>query len=206
MSWPGGTSVELTTVGLRPAWSPSWLRGQPALHVDLAAPAGRVVGTLWPGDPLAFRGAVKELALERLPAALLESAQGVALTGILDADLDLSLPSGSPEGEIELDLANGAFSAPGLPVSIPFERLQAELALGEGALEIGSAQLEGPMVAGTAQGKVALTADPSLDVQIDLTIPDPNLRQMVGPSGIRLDAQGHAKLLLRGTFSNPILR
>ena len=206
MSWPGGTSVDLTTVGLRPAWSPSWLRGQPALHVDLEAPAGRVVGTLWPGDPLAFRGSVKELVLEQLPSALLESAQGVALTGVLDADLDLALPAGAPEGEIEIDLANGAFSAPGLPVSIPFERLEAELVLGEGALKIGAASLEGPMVAGTAQGKVALTSDPTLDVQIDLRIPDPNLRQMVGPAGIRLDAQGNAKLNLRGTLSNPILR
>ena len=206
MKWPGGTSADLTRAALRPAWSPSWLRGQPALHVDLEAPAGRVVGTLWPGEAVAFQGAVKELALEKLPPAVLEAAQGIALTGILDADLDLSLQAGAPAGGIEIDLANGAFSAPGLPVSIPFERLQAVLDLGEGALRIGSAALEGPMVAGTAQGKIALTSDPGLDLQVELRVPDPNMRQMVAPLGIRLDGEGRAKLQIKGTFSNPIVR
>jgi type II secretion system protein N len=206
MTWPGGTSAELTRAELRPAWSPSWLRGSPALHVDLEAPAGRVVGTLWPGEPLAFQGSVDELALEKLPPEVLDAGQGVALTGLLDADLDLSLAAGAPAGTAELDLANGAFSAPGLPISIPFDRFRAGLGLGEGALEVSSAALEGPMVGGTAKGKVALTADPTLDLTIDLQVVDPSLRSMMAPLGVRLDAEGRGKLTLRGTASQPSLR
>jgi type II secretion system protein N len=206
MRWPGGTSVDLTSAALRPAWSLSWLRGSPALHVDLEAPAGRLVGTIWPGEPLSFQGKVKELALEQLPASVLDAAAGFALTGLLDADVDVSLPAGAPAGDVELDLANGAFSAPGLPISVPFDRFRTELALGDGALRVASASLEGPMVAGTAQGKIALTADPTLDLQVDLQIADPGVRQMIAPLGVRLDAEGRAKLQLRGTVSRPILR
>jgi type II secretion system protein N len=206
MRWPGGASAELTSAGLRPAWSISWLKGQPALHVDLEAPAGRLVGTLWPGEPLAFRGRVDELALEKLPPAVLDAAQGIALTGLLDADVDLALPAGQPEGDLSLDLADGAFSAPGLPVSIPFERFRATLGLREGALEVESASLEGPMIAGSATGKVVLTADPGLDLSVEAQVTDPGVRQMVAPMGVRLDAEGKAKLAVRGTLSRPIVR
>jgi type II secretion system protein N len=206
MRWPSGATAELTSAALRPAWSLSWLRGSPALHVDLEAPAGRLVGTVWPGEPLAFKGKVEELALEQLPPAVLDAGQGVALTGLLDADLDLSFPGGIPAGELEIDLANGAFSAPGLPVSLPFERFQAALGLGEGALQVTSASLSGPMIEGTAKGKIALTADPTLDLAVELHVADPGVRGMIAPLGIRLDGEGRAKVQLRGTASNPLLR
>ena len=208
--WPAGARLELERVALRPAWSFSWLRGQPALHLDLRAPAGRVSGTVWPGEPAAFAGGVRELALEQLPSEILAAAQGFALTGLLDADAELSLAGGLLGGELSLDVRDGALAAPGSPISIPFERLEAALRIEpDGALRVESASLSGPMVEGTAQGQLGLAGDlfeAPLDVQLELRVADPSLRGFLAPLGITLDAEGRARLHLQGTLASPVLR
>jgi type II secretion system protein N len=210
LRWPGGGRLELTRASLRPAWSLSWLRGRPALHLDLDAPSGRVTGTVWPGPPLALSGTVRGLALEALPPEVLAAAQGFALTGRLDADADLSSGDGALGGAVELDVRDGAASAPGSPISVPFERLTAALALdASGALRVESAVLEGPMVAGSAQGQLGPAPDPSqapLDLRIDLRVADPSLRSMLAPLGVQLDREGKATLQLEGTLGAPVLR
>jgi type II secretion system protein N len=208
--WPAGARLELTRVALRPAWSFSWLRGRPALHLDLRAPAGHLAGTLWPGEPAAFEGGVRELVLEQLPSELLAAAQGFALTGRLDAEADLSLAGGVLGGELRLDVRDGAVAAPGSPISIPFERLQAELGVEEGgALRIDSASLEGPMLEGSAKGRVGLAPDleqAALDVEIDLQVADPSLRGLLAPLGVRIDGEGRSRLHLQGSLGSPVLR
>jgi type II secretion system protein N len=206
LRWPTG-ALELERASLRPAWSLSWLRGRPALYADLRAPAGRLAGTFWPGEPLGFAGGVSGLAIEQLPPEILAAAEGFALTGRLDADADLSYEGGALTGELELDLHDGAVSAPGSPLSIPFERFQAALDVDRaGAIRVESARLDGPMVAGSATGRIGLAADPTLDLQLDLQVPDPNLRGMIAPLGVRLDAEGRASVRLLGTLGQPVLR
>jgi type II secretion system protein N len=208
--WPTGARLELTRVALRPAWSLSWLRGQPALHLDLRAPAGRLAGTVWPGEPAAFAGGVHELVLEQLPSELLAAAQGFAVTGRLDADADLSFAGGVLGGELSLDVREGALSAPGSPISIPFDRLEAELGVEGGqTLRVSSASLSGPMVEGSAVGQLGLAGDldaAPLDVQLDLRVADPSLRGVLAPLGVRLDSEGRGKLHLRGSLGSPVLR
>jgi len=206
LRWPS-SSVALDRAELRPAWSLSWLKGQPALYADLRAPAGRLAGTFWPGERLAFAGDVRELVLEKLPPDLLAAAQGFALTGRLDADADLAFENGALAGDLEVDIQDGAFAPPGSPLSIPFDRFQAELALDpQGSLQVHSADLAGPMVEGSMQGRVQMAADPSFDLQVELRVADPNLRDSVAPLGVTLDAEGRASMRLQGTASNPILR
>lgn len=206
LRWPSG-GLELERAALRPAWSLTWLRGQPALHADLRAPAGRVAGTFWPGDPLAFSGSVHDLVLEKLPPELLAAAEGFALTGRLDADADLALTAGTLEGELALDLHEGAFSAPGSPISVPFERFQAELDLDPtGAVLVESASLEGPMIAGSGKGRIGVAADPPLDLQLEIQVADPSLRGMIAPLGVRLDGEGRTSLRVQGSVSRPVLR
>jgi type II secretion system protein N len=207
--WPSGARLELSRVALRPAWSLSWLRGQPALHVDLRAPAGRLAGTVWPGEPASFDGGVHELALEQLPSELLAAAEGFALTGRLDADAELSLAGGALAGELTLDVREGALAAPGSPISIPFERLQAELGLESGSLRIASASLSGPMVEGSAEGQLGLAgslADAPLDVQLELRVADPSFRGVLAPLGVRLDGEGRTRLHLQGSLGSPLVR
>jgi type II secretion system protein N len=208
--WPTGARLELTRVALRPAWSLSWLRGRPALHLDLRAPAGRLAGTVWPGEPAAFDGGVRELVLEQLPSELLAAAQGFAVTGRLDADVDLALAGGVLGGELSLDVREGALSAPGSPISIPFDRLEAELGVEGGqTLRVASASLQGPMVEGSAVGQLGLAGDleaAPLDVRLDLRIADPSLRGVLAPLGVRLDSEGRARLQLSGSLGSPIVR
>jgi hypothetical protein len=75
-----------------------------------------------------------------------------------------------------------------------------------GAIRVESARLDGPMVAGSATGRIGLAADPTLDLQLDLQVPDPNLRGMIAPLGVRLDAEGRASVRLLGTLGQPVLR
>ncbi len=210
LRWPAGGRLELRRAALRPAWSLSWLRGRPALHLDLDGPTGRVTGTVWPGPPLAVSGRVHDFALESLPPEVLEAAQGFALTGLLDAEAELAADDGGLGGEVELDLRDGAASAPGSPISVPFERLTAELFLeAGGALRVRSAVLEGPMLSGSAEGQLGPAADPTLaplDLRIDLQVADPSLRGMLAPLGVRLDAEGKARMQLDGTLGAPVLR
>jgi type II secretion system protein N len=208
--WPAGARLELTRVALRPAWSLSWLWGRPALHLDLRAPAGRVSGTVWPGEPAAFEGGVRELALEQLPSEILAAAQGFAVTGLLEADAELSLTGGVLSGELSLDVRDGALAAPGSPISIPFERLEAALRIEPGgALRVESASLSGPMVEGTAQGQLGLAGDldqAPLDVQLEFRVADPSLRGFLAPLGVKLDAEGRARMHLQGSLGTPVLR
>lgn len=206
LRWPD-SSFALDRAELRPAWSTSWLRGRPAFHADLRAPTGRIAGTLWPGAEPAFDGRVEDLALERLPERILAAAQGFALTGLLDADVDLALQNGMLAGELELAVEDGAFAPPGSPISIPFERFDAAVAIDPAnGVRIDTASLAGPMVAGSAKGSVGLSADPTLDLTVDVHIADPNLRGSAAPLGLRLDADGRASIRVLGTASNPIVR
>lgn len=204
--WPD-SSLALDRAELRPAWSLSWLRGRPAFHTDLRAPTGRIRGTIWPGAQLAFDGRVEDLALERLPERILSAAQGFALTGLLDADVDLALEGGMLSGELALEVENGAFAPPGSPISIPFERFDAAVAIDPAkGIRIDSAALEGPMVEGAAKGSIGLSADPALDLQVDIHVADPNLRGSAAPMGLQLDADGRASVRVLGTASNPLVR
>jgi type II secretion system protein N len=211
LRWPAGERLELEAAALRPAWSLSWLRGRPALHVDLQGQAGEVSGTLWPGPPLAIAGRVRDLALEALPPDLLAYAEGFALTGRLDADADLATGDGGAlGGELELEVRDGSASAPGAPIAVPFERLTAALSLEDGGLlRVRSAALEGPMVEGSAEGQLGPAPDwtqAPMDLRLDLRVADPSLRGVLAPLGIRLDGEGKGRLRLHGTLSAPELR
>jgi type II secretion system protein N len=206
LRWPD-SSLALESAAIRPAWSLSWLRGRPALYADLRAPEGRVDGTFWPGESPAFAGRIEGVALERLPSRVLAAAEGFALTGRLDADVDLAFENGALGGSLEVDVRDGAFAPPGSPLSVPFERFQAALDVDpKGTLEIQSASLEGPMLEGSVAGRIGVSADPTLDLQLQIRVADPNLRSTVAPLGVSLDGDGRASMRLQGTASNPILR
>jgi type II secretion system protein N len=208
LRWPEGARVGLERAAFWPALSVSWLAGRPALGLGLRAPEGTLDGTLWIAEPLAFEGELRDLALERLPPEFLEAAEGFALTGLLDARGSLERGDDGVSGEVALEVRDGAVSAPGAPVSIPFETLRAELAFGGGGVvQLVSASLEGPMLEGSAKGQIGTEASSSpLDLEMDLRSADPGVRAWLTPLGVRLDREGRARFHLGGTLVAPEVR
>lgn len=210
LRWPGGAALDLDRAALRPAWSFSWLRGRPAWHVDLRSEVGGLAGTVWPGGAPAFSGRLDDVAVAKLPPELLGLAEGLAATGSLDADLEVEGRDGRVVGSVGLALADGSFSVPGAPLAVPFDRLDAELELGsDGAVELESARLEGPMLAGEAAGRIGPA--PSLELaplalDAELEVREPALRGWLAPLGIAQSGEGRAKLRIGGTLAEPVVR
>lgn len=208
LSWPGEpTPVELSQVRVRPAWTFSWLKGEPAAHVDVRGPLGRVAGTVWPGSP-GFDGRLEQIDLTALPTGL-SGGKPLPLTGTLDAELDLASLNGQIAGDASLEATDGAIALGELPVAIPFGRLTGEIERAEdGATALRDIALTGPMLSFDAAGSVGggpLERAP-LDITIELRDVDPSLISLLTPLGIRLDPSGSGTLKLSGTLSRPILR
>jgi type II secretion system protein N len=207
-TWPDGSVVDVERARVRPAWSLSWLRGVPAVHLDVDGSSGNVEGTLRGGSEASFVGALEGVDLERIPLdALLGEAP---LTGRLDAQLDLSSHAGAWAGEVRFEARDGSLATAALPLAVPFETLTGALVLAEaGSVELRDVALAGPMVAMSARGTVGPGLDPAqapLALQVDLEVADPNLRPAVASAGIPLDGRGRANLQVSGTLGAPLLR
>ena len=179
-----GTRIELERAFLRPAWSASWLRGHPALHLDLT-------GVELAGLPLA--------------AAL----PGASLRGQADIGLDLVLAQEGSEGSSRFDARDGSLELPGLPMPLPFTSFAGELRFGgESLVELGSATLTGPLVSVLASGTLgrgASVATSPLLLDLEITA-QPDLRAPLQAAGIALDPDGKRKLQLTGTPGSPEIR
>jgi hypothetical protein len=180
----GGRPIQLEGVFLRPAWSTAWLRGNPALHVEL--------------------GGV-ELAELPLAAAL----PGVSLSG--RAEIGLDLVAGEPTSQASFDARDGSLALPGLPLALPFTSFEGELRYdgeGESLLEVEAASLTGPLVSLELSGTVGRGASlETSPLQFELEISaQPELRGTLQAAGIALSPEGKGKLQLTGTPSRPELR
>ena len=202
LRWPSGARLELERASRcgPPGRSPGCAASPRCTSIC----ARRRAASPAPSGPASrspSQGACTTLALEQLPPELLAAAQGFALTGRLDADVDLSLAAGALGGRARARLRDGAFSAPGSPISIPFERLQAELDLGPGgAVRIESRiRSRGRWSRAPAQGRIGLAAwtRPSTS-RSSSRWPTPIVRGMLAPLGVRLDGEGRASLRVHG--------
>lgn len=205
---PGGQRVQLDLADVRPAWSTSWLRGRPALHVDLAGPQGRAVGTLRLGDEPGFDGDLHEVDLARLP---LESfIQGLSLDGIAEAEIDVVRTAAGPRGRVSIEATSGSVALPGVPVALPFETLKASTKLTDQHLAEGlTLDLAGPMLTARVSGNVGQSPAPiaaPLDLQLTLRVVDPSIQPMLAGTGLRFAPDGSAEMRLTGTAGRPLLR
>lgn len=210
LSWPDGTEFTLERVAVRPALAFSWLRGAPALHVDLMSPAGHIVGTLWPGAPLAFDGSGTALDPAALPPALLGD-DPPPIAGLLDADLELATSeAGILHGQLEFRSEDGSLLLPDPPIAIPYTALAGELSRDEsGETTLHALTLEGPLL--SLEGRGTLGASRHLELaplSLDVTIRsvEPALEPLLAPLGISLDSNGETGLQITGTLSQPVFR
>ena len=210
VSRPGSDDIEFSELILRAAWSTTWFRGQPSVHIDAQMLVGRVSGAIAIGDPLGFDGSLDGLDLATLPTK--KYAAGVNLRGSLNADIDLHYDAeGSLIGSAELEAEAGSLGLRGQPIAIPYDSFDAELVFSpeDGAfLTIESAELAGPMISGSASGQIARgSGGPGeIDLELELAVVDLNLQPLLRDLGVRLDGDGRATARLGGTLARPALR
>lgn len=204
LHWPGSLPLALERVAVRPAWSLDWLRGRPRWHLAAAGPPGRFDGTV-AADRVDGRFAGIDVG------ALPWTALGASppLDGPLSGSADLLATDGVWSGAIDLASEAGSVDFGGLPVAIPYQRLEGRILVDPARIELRGARLEGPMVTAAFEGTATPRPGPSsswplaLDVRIEHV--DPALRQHLVPLGIRLDREGRATLHVSGTLAAPIL-
>jgi type II secretion system protein N len=205
LRWPDGAQLELRSAGIRPAWSFSWLRGQPAVHVDLAGPAGQIAGTLWPGLD-AFDGSVEGLDPAALPARFF-GGEFPPLTGRVDATGSVSAADGILTGRLALSARDGALVLPESPVAIPFERLQGELSREpSGAATLHRIDLEGPLVSLEGRGSLAAASDlaqAAVDLELTVRRVDPALGPALSALGVPASAARGGVVRVSGTLGAP---
>jgi type II secretion system protein N len=207
LRWPDGAQLELRSAGVRPAWSLSWLRGQPAVHVDLDGPAGRIAGTVWPGLD-AFDGSVQGLDPAALPARFF-GGDFPPLTGRVDATGSVSAADGVLIGRLVLDARDGALVLPESPVAIPFDRLEGELSREpSGAATLHRIDLEGPLVSLEGRGSLAAASaleQAAVDLELNVRRLDPALGPALSALGLPASAARGGVLRISGTLGAPEL-
>jgi type II secretion system protein N len=200
---PDGRWIEIDPLRIRPAWSTAWLRGDPALKVELESGVGRSEGLLVLGDSAAWRGEVVDVDLARLPLR----GQAIVLAGRLEAAADLLLAPGGPIGPLSFDASAGSIAHPAIPIPLEFERATGDIALGDDpVVHIRSFEIDGPVLFASVSGDVRRgqrRGDEQLDLGVKLEIKDPALVSLLQSFGVRLDARGRAQFDLGGTLSNP---
>ena len=201
-----GARIQFERAFLRPAWSLAWLRGNPAIYVDLAGTLGEAQGVATLRRP-GFRGELHGIELAHVPVGA--ALPGGSLRGVADVELDLALGEAGPEGSSDFQVANGALGLPGLALQIPFTSLVGELRLGgDNLAELANLELEGPLVSARASGTLGHAARveaAELKLELDLTA-QPGLRGPLQAAGIALAADGTAKLQVTGTPGRPQIR
>jgi type II secretion system protein N len=206
--WPDRRELLLARARVRPAWSLSWLRGEPALHLKMTGPAGTLAGTVWPASGLAVSGRAREVELSLLPLDHL--ADPLPVLGRVDADFDLRTGPNGPTGELRFEAWDGSIALPQFPFGIPYEEIRGELERGEsGSITVRAFMLDSPMVSATAEGSVGASHRPedgTLDLEVDLVVADPALRDMIQPYGVRFDPAGNVRFRVSGTVAHPVLR
>lgn len=205
---PSGTRLRLDRVRARPAWSLSWLRGDPALAIALRAGAGRVDGVVRLGSAPGFTGELQEVDLGLVPAALL-GGLGVSLDGRVGGTLDVRMGEEGPEGELDLHAESGSLALPNLPIGVPYESIAARATLGgESLAQIASLVVDSPMLALDADGTVGRGPAPALAplaLRARIQVREPALRDLFVGAPVTLGPDGSADLTIVGTLSSPQL-
>jgi type II secretion system protein N len=210
-----GPQITIQKLVLRPAWSSSWFSGIPALHISAESEIGNGDGTLFMGEAVGWQGRLEGVQLAPLLQDTLQ--EGFELSGALDADIDLhanateQATEGTAEGRedaersglvghVRFDLRDGSFSGPGLPISVPFERLTGDLHFGDGSfVRVEGARLEGPVLAATVAGNIGAAsrrgAQP-LDLRLSYELRDKSLARTFGST--------RGEGVISGTLQKPV--
>ncbi len=192
---------------VRPAWSLSWLVGEPVLHVELDSPSGSADGTLRWNGLTAWAGTIRNARPELPPISDWIPTGGCE--GNLEATLDVSMAEQGPEGRVEFEIQDGSLSLPGLSFPLPFTSLTGEVNLGGDAYAtLTSLSLEGPDVSGSGSGKIG-RAEPleQAPIGFEFTLDvKPSISRAVSAAGVKVNPGGDALIKISGTVAKPKIR
>ncbi len=194
----------LGPVSVRPAWSSSWLRGQPALHLDVESGYGNLNGMVIVGDLPGFDGTLSAVDIESIP---IPAGLPVSLRGKLGGVADLQMGDAGLVGRVDFLAESGSILHDALPLAIDYDRVEGSLDFGgEHWIEVKVFELNGPLLTASAEGHVGHgpnAASRQVDLGLDLRIMKPNLAMLVQGFGVPLDGDGRASFDVGGNLLSP---
>lgn len=207
VTFPDDSPQQVDRALIRPAWSLSWLAGEPSFHVELESPSGSADGTLHWNGAASWVGTIRDARPDLPPIA--DWIPTGSLEGTLEATLEVSMGESGPEGLVEFDIRDGSISLPGLSTPLPFETLSGAASFGGDAYAIlSSLSFEGPLASGSGSGKIGL-ADPleqaPIGFEFQIAVKD-EVDRAVRASGFKLKPGGEGLAKISGTVSKPKIR
>jgi type II secretion system protein N len=202
-----GTRWQLSRARIRPSWSTSWFRLDPAVHLELDAEMGRIEGDLTTGDTPGFDGVLSNVDLARLP--LDSFVPGTDFTGMLDAEIDLQRVDGVVQGLVVFGATRGRLAGDLLPLAIPFESLEGEFSFGgDSMVDVTKFDVQSPLLTAQLAGSVGMASSfavAPLHLRLELEIKS-GMNKILRSAGIRLNRSGKTTLRIEGTVANPEIR
>ncbi|MDG2334073.1 MAG: type II secretion system protein GspN [Myxococcota bacterium] len=203
----GQPPIEFDKLRIRPAWSTSWLRAEPAFVVDVASPLLLVDGTVSLGSGPGFDGAISILDLGLLP---MSSNSPFALTGAVAATGKVAMIDGEPTGTVDFKATTGSASHRSIPMPLEYELIQGRIKMGgESWVSLQDLQLDGPLFSAAADGSLSRpegNLPAPIDIGVKVEVKDGPFRMLLSGLGINLDPGGRASFNVGGTVQNPDLR
>jgi type II secretion system protein N len=202
-----GTRLSLDRVGVRPALALSWLRGDPALAVEVESARGAGSGVATFGGTPGFSGGLRDVDLEQLPQQQIGAP--LRLKGRVDADVDVVVREEGPEGSVEFEARDGLLTHPELPMPMPFSKLTGEIDLGgQHWAELKQFVLESPLASGHASGtigKAPAFASAPLELALEFTVSSA-VQGSLRAQGVAVGNDGAIRVAVSGTPMRPVVR
>ena len=201
---PVGARLTLEEMRVRPAWSVSWLRGDVTLALEFHDEffGGQILLGL--GETTALSGQLVDLDLASVHPKLL--AKGLAIDGFSDVDLDLVLAEAGAEGRVHLNVTQGSFRHPQLPMELPFETVIGELQLGgDSWLTVESFAIDSPLLVGEISGTVGPPPRSQLDLRGEFEAKQ-GARAPLRTRGLQVARDGSVSVSIQGAASRPLIR
>ena len=203
---PAVDHLRLSELEIAPRQFLGWLTGTPSLRVWTTTELGEIDGVLRLGESTGFVGNLSRVELARLPLRL--DASDVNLDGQLDGTADITLdPAGTLRGRMTFHSTSLVVTSGLLPIALAFEKAEGVIVILEsGATRIEALRVESEILEGDLSGEIGLahhSQSPPIDLNVDLRILDPGLRQLAPAAGIPISDTGQLKLRVRGTLDAP---
>jgi len=204
LEFPAGARLDLDEVRVRPAWSFSWLRGEPSLVVEFQDDLLRGESLVALGEVPSLSGHLLEINLSMLPPKLL--GKGVALEGISEVSFDLQLEETGTIGQLNVAAVQGSVEHPQLPLTLPFVSIDGDIQLGGDAwLTVRSLEVDSPLLKGDLAGTVGAPPGSELDIYGEFET-DPQARPALNGGGFTLSRGGTLNLAIHGSAARPVFR
>jgi type II secretion system protein N len=202
-----GTRIDLDRLAVRPALALAWLKGVPALAIEVESPRGAASGVITFGDAPGYSGTLRDVDLEQLPQQRIGAP--LRVNGHADADVDVTLREAGPEGEVSFEARDGMVTHPNLPLPMPFQTLTGDVELGgETWARIPKLELSSPLATGHATGAVGRGpqfASAPLKLEIDLTVSGA-VQGSLRSQGVAVANDGKIHVNVSGTPARPVVR